>query len=171
MIERGISEYIVDPSQLDVHGSLANLAKRCGEALEKRYPGWWWTINPDENGGVIYIYALRLSGEWGYTIKIADIQDDTTDKQAIMAGGEILERYNIRRGKYKRSLLRHKMKDLRGNFIPDITDRISAKQKKIRDRELTKAVNEGAVEIVHHDTVKEDGTTYREIAMKIGGEV
>ena len=83
---------------------------------------------------------------------------------------EILERYNIRRGKYKRSLLRHKLKDLRGNFIPDITDRVSAKQKVIRDREFTKAIKEGAAEVIHRDTIKEDGTTYRELAIKVGGD-
>ena len=169
-MNRGESSYIVDPNQLNVDGSLANLAKRCGEALEKRYPGWWWTINPDQVGGVIYIYSLRLSGEWGYTIKIADIQDDPQAKEAIIAGGEILERFNIRRGKYKRGLLKGKMVDLRGNFIPDITDRVSAKQKKIRDREFTKAVREGAAQVVHRDTVKEDGTVFREIAIKIGDE-
>ena len=169
-MRRGESSYIVDPNQLQVDGSLANLAKRCGEALEKRYPGWLWTINPDQEGGVIYIYSLRLSGEWGYVIKIADIQNDPQAKEAIMAGGEILERYNIRRGKYKRSLLKNKMVDLRGNYIPDITDRISAKQKAIRDREFTKAVNEGAAQVVHRDTVKEDGSVYREIAIKIGDD-
>jgi len=170
MVRKGESQYIVDPSQLTVDGSLANLAKRCGEALEKRYPGWLWTINPDEVGGVIYIYSLRLSGEYGYTIKIADIQDDPQAKEAIMAGGEILERYQIRRGKYDRELLRGKMTDLRGNYIPDITDRLSADQKKIRDREFSKAVQEGAAEVVTRDTPKADGTVYREIAIKIGDD-
>jgi hypothetical protein len=169
-VKRGESSYIIDPRQLKVDGSLAILAKTCGEALEKRYPGWLWTINPDQEGGVIYIYSLRLSGEWGYTIKIADIQNDPQAKEAIMAGGEILERYNIRRGPYKRDLLKGKIKDLRGNFIPDITDRISAKQKRIRDREFTKAVEEGKAEIVHRDTKQQDGSVFREIAVKIGDE-
>lgn len=169
MIERGESTYVLDPSKLNVSGSLENITKRAGAALEQKYSGWWWLLNPDEVAGVMYIYSLRLSGEWGFVIKIKDFQESPA-QQAIMAGGEILERYNIRRGKYKRSLLRHKLKDLRGNFIPDITDRVSAKQKVIRDREFTKAIKEGAAEVIHRDTIKEDGTTYRELAIKVGGD-
>ncbi len=166
-MSRGESTYIIDPGALDVSGSLENVTKRAGAALEKKYPGWWWCLNPDEEGGVFYIYSLRLSGEWGYVVKIKDMQD-TPAKTAIMAGGEILERYGIRRGKYKRSLLKNKLVDLRGNFIPDITDRLSKHQKEIRDRELTKAIDEGKAAIVHTDTVRRDGTVYRQIAIRIG---
>lgn len=168
-MKRGESTYVIDPSTLDVKGVLENVTKRAGAALEKKYPGWWWCLNPDEWAGVFYIYSLRLSGEWGYVVKIKDIQDKPA-KTAIEAGGEILERYGIRRGKYKRSLLKNKMKDLRGNFIPDITDRLSKDQKKIRDRELTKAIDEGKAAIVHKDTVQQDGTVYRQLAIRIGDD-
>jgi len=164
------TKYILDPNQLQVDGSLANLTKRYGEALEKHYPGWWWMINPDQEGGVMYIYSLRLSGEWGYTIKTGEVENDTHEKMAIMAGGEILDRYNLPRGKYKRELLQGKMKDLRDNFIPDVTDRLSAEQKKIRDKRFSQAVDEGKAEIVHRDTKREDGTIYREIAVKVTGD-
>ena len=164
------TKYIIAPNQLPVSASLANLAKRYGEALEKHYPGWWWTINPDETGGVMYIYCLRLSGEWGYVIKTGDVQNDAHEKEAIMAGGEILDRYNIPRGAYKREYLQGKIKDLRDNFIPDVTDRLSAEQKKIRDKRFSQAVEEGKAEIIHHDTKREDGTIFREVAVKITGD-
>lgn len=167
-MKKGESTYILDPGQFDVSGPLEILAKDCGEILEKKYPGWWWCINPDEVGGIMYIYALRLSGEWGYTIKIADIQDDPKRAEALMAGGEILERYSLPRGPYKRELLLTKMKDLRGNFIPDITDRHSKAQKKQRDRDFSAAVRENKARVVRRDTVKEDGTVFREIAVQIG---
>ena len=166
-MKRGESTYILDPDKLNVSASLEIVTKRAGAALEKKYPGWWWLLNPDENGGVFYIYSLRLSGEWGYTVKIKDMQERPA-KMAIMAGGEILERYNIRRGKYDRELLRDKMVDLRGNFIPDITDRLSKEQKKQRDKDLTKAIDEGKAAIVHKDTVQEDGSVFRQIAIRIG---
>ena len=168
MIKRGESNFIVNPNELRVDGSLANLTKRYGEALEKHYPGWLWTINPDQDGGVIYIYSLRISGEWGYTLKTADVQNDAHEKEAIMAGGEILDRYNVPRGAYKREYLQGKMVDLRNNFIPDVTDRLSAEQKKIRDKRFSQAVEDGVADIVHRDTQREDGTIYREIAVKIG---
>jgi hypothetical protein len=165
----GESNYVLDPTTLDVSGSLEVVTKRAGAALEKKYPGWWWCLNPDEEAGVFYIYSLRLSGEWGYVVKTSEMQE-TPAKTAIMAGGEILERYNIRRGKYKRSLLLDKMVDLRGNYIPDITDRHSKSQKAIRDRALTKAIDEGKAKIVHSDTVQEDGTVFRQVAIRLGEE-
>lgn len=168
MIKRGESNYIINPNQLQVNASLANLTKRYGEALEKHYPGWMWMINPDQDGGVMYIYSLRISGEWGYTLKTGEVQNDAHEKHAIMAGGEILDRYNIPRGKYKRECLQGKMQDLRGNFIPDVTDRLSVEQKKIRDRRFAQAVQEGKAEVMHRDTQLEDGTIYREVAVKIG---
>ena len=161
------TKYILDPSQLDVSGNLENVTKRAGAALEKKYPGWWWLLNPDEEGGVFYIYSLRLSGEWGYVVKTKEMQERPA-KIAIMAGGEILERFGIRRGKYKRELLHDKMVDLRGNFIPDITDRLSKDQKKQRDKDLTKAIDEGKAAIVHKDSVQKDGTVFRQIAIRIG---
>jgi len=169
-MKKGESSYILNPNALDVDASLANLTKRYGEALEKQYPGWWWTINPDEDGGVIYIYSLRLSGEWGYVLKTGEVQDDAHEKAAIRAGGEILERYGIRRGKYDRELLQGKMQDLRGNFIPDITDAASRQQKKRRDQDFTRAVNEGTAKVIKRDTVQPDGSVFREIAIKIGGD-
>lgn len=169
-MKRGESTYIIDPNRLEVDGSLALLTKRYGEALEKQYPGWLWVINPDEDGGVIYIYSLRLSGEWGYVLKTGEVENDCHEKAAITAGGAILERYGIRRGKYDRGLLQGKMRDLRGNLIPDITDKASAQQKKRRDIDFTRAVNEGKAKVIRRDTVQPDGSVYREIAIKIGGD-
>ncbi len=170
-MSRGESTYIIDPGALDVSGMLANLTKRCGAALEAKYPGWMWLLNPDEEAGVMYFYSLRLSGEWGYTVKIADLQKrKQPEKLAIMAGGEILERYNIRRGKYDRELLQGKITDLRGNYIPDITDRLSKQQKKQRDKDFTKAVQEGKATVVHRDRKQPDGSVFREIAVRIGDD-
>jgi len=168
MTKRGESTYTMTPAGLLVDGSLQIIAKDIGEILEKHYPGWQWLINPDQDAGVIYIYSLMLSGEWGYIIQIAEIQDDPARKQALIAGGEILDRYNIRRGKYHRDLLKGKITDLRGNYIPDITDRLSKQQKKVRDQEFTKAVREGKAAVVHKDSVGADGKTYRQIAVRIG---
>ena len=169
-MKQGESQYIFDPNTLDVDASLANLTKRYGEALEKQYPGWLWMINPDQDGGVIYIYSLRLSGEWGYVLKTGEVENDAHGKAAIRAGGEILERFGIRRGKYKRKLLRGKITNLRGDYIPDITDKSSRQQKKRRDRDFTRAVMEGIATVETRDTVYADGKTYREIAVRIGDD-
>jgi len=166
-----LPDYVHDPAELlGISGSLANLTKDTADKLEKNFPGWLWCIDPDENAGMMYIFSLRLSGEYGYKLKIKDIQDDETRKFAIMAGGEILERYGIRRGKYKRELLKGKIQDLRGNYIPDITDKTGKAQKQERDRVLTKALGEGKIELRTRDNVMQDGSVHREVFMKIGGD-
>jgi hypothetical protein len=170
MIKRGETNYILSPQQFQIDASLANLAARYGDALEKHYPGWMWAINPDQEGGVIYIYSLRLSGEYGIVLRTGEVQDDAHEKAAIMAGGEILDRYNLPRKQYNPELLRGKITDLRGNYIPDITDQSSTTQKQARDRDLTKAINEGKAEIQHRDTKREDGTVYREVVLKVNGD-
>lgn len=162
--------YILNPDRFLLSSTLVVLVKEIANTLEKRYPGWWWTINPDPVAGVIYIYCLRLSGHYGYTMKIAEIEKDDGLKDVIEAGGQILERYGIRRGKYKRELLQGKLTDLRGDFIPDITDKKRRTQQQDRDRKFTRAVNAGVAKIVHKDIKREDGTTFRQIAVRIGGE-
>jgi len=169
-MKKGESVYIFKPSDLDVGGSLSIIVKDCGELLEKHYPGWQWLINPDPFAGMIYIYSLMLSGEWGYKLRIADIQNDPKRKEAVRAGGEILARFGLPRGKYHRDPLKGKMVDLMGNYIPDITDSSAKAQKQKRDRDLTKAIDEGKAAIVHKDTVQEDGTVFRQIAIRIGEE-
>ncbi len=166
-----LPDYVTKPGDLlGISASLAIIVKECADILEKSFPGWLWTINPDQQGGVVYIYSLRLSGEWGYTIKIADIQNDPQYKEGLMAGGEILERYGLKRGPYHRDMLRGKPRDMRDNFIPDITDRHSAAQKKHRDRMVSKAFNESKIHFRAEDTLQEDGTTRRKLFMRIGDD-
>ena len=146
------------------------LVKDCADTLERHYPGWLWAVQPFEFGNIIKIFSLRISGEYGYIIKTADIQNDPNRKLVIEAGGEILERYNLPRGQYRRELLRNKMRDIRGNLVPDITDKDQRTQKQDRDRKLDSAVKEGKLQLKAVDHRREDGTTYRELSMKIGGD-
>ena len=170
-LEKAHPDYVNSPAELlGISASLAILTKDTADKLEKHYPGWLWTINPDENAGMLYIFSLRLSGEFGYKLKIADIQNDERRKFAIDAGGEILERYGIKRGKYKRELLKGKIQDLRGNFIPDLTDGSQRDQKRERDRVVTKAMAEGAIQFKSEDRVLDDGSVHRELYMKIGDD-
>ena len=138
--------------------------------LEKNYPGWLWTINPDQNAGMIYIYSLRLSGEFGYKMKIGDVQDDPNRRLAVEAGGQILERYGMKRGKYVHSDLAGKIQDLRGNYIPDMTDGSQRDQKRERDRVVTKAMDEGRIQFKSEDKVLADGSVHRELYIKIGDD-
>lgn len=167
----GADDYVTDPSQLEgLSAPMMTLVKDCADLLERHYPGWLWAVQPFEFGAIIKIFSLRISGEYGYIIKVADIQNDPRRQLAIEAGGEILERYNLPRGQYRRELLRNKMRDIRGNLVPDITDKDQKAQQADRDRKIDAAVNEGKLQLKAVDHTREDGTVYREISMKIGGD-
>lgn len=167
----GADEYVTDPNEfVDVSASLAILTKDIADRLEAHYPGWLWAVAPFEWGGIIKIFSLRISGQYGYIMKIADIQYDPRRQLAVEAGGEILERYGLPRGPYRRELLRGRMRDLVGNLIPDITDKDGRVQRRDRDRRVTQAVNEGALKLRAVDRTDEAGNTYREISMQITGD-
>lgn len=76
------------------------LAKRMAEVLHKHYPGHLWAVTCEGQTGIATVRNLRLSGMWGFTLKLKNIQDDPTLKRVVMAGGELLERYKVARGKF-----------------------------------------------------------------------
>ena len=170
-LEKARRDYVASPADLlGISASLAILVKDTADKLEKEFPGWLWTLNPDESAGMLYLYSLRLSGEYGFKMRIGDIENDETRKFAMRAGGELLERFGCPRKRYRYRYLANKMKDLRGNYIPDMTDRSQRDQKRERDRVVTKALDEGHIKFRAEDTVQEDGTTHRRLFMQIGGD-
>ena len=76
------------------------LAKNVAETLEKNYPGWFWAVNVMD--GVVTVKSLRLSGNWGFVIHADKIDNDY--RIVVMAGGEILERFRQKRGKFNNTL-------------------------------------------------------------------
>jgi len=71
------------------------LAQNIAAVLYKKYPGHLWAVNVDGHNGVAQIMNLALSGRWGFMIKIREI--DTEYKSIMRAGGELLERYKLKR--------------------------------------------------------------------------
>lgn len=72
------------------------LAKNVAEVLDQKYPGWLWGVHVMD--GVVTVKSMRLSGNWGFVIHADKIDNDY--KTVMRAGGEILERYNQKRGKF-----------------------------------------------------------------------
>lgn len=77
------------------------LAKNIGEILHRHYPGHLWAIHVDSEGGVVNIRNLRVSFLYGYVFHIKNLYpfDSQVTTKIINAGGEILERAAIARGK------------------------------------------------------------------------
>lgn len=75
------------------------MAKNMAELLHRHYPGHLWAVSCD--GKFADVRNLALSGNWGWRIAVAKLSSGSEfDKKVVKAGGELLERYNLARGKF-----------------------------------------------------------------------
>lgn len=95
-------------------------AKRIAETLNKHYPGHLWGVNASGETGIATVFNLRLSGRWGYIIKLSEILHDPSMKMVIKAGGEVLERYRLSRGEFNQDRLDELTVDFAGNHKADM---------------------------------------------------
>lgn len=85
------------------HHDLA-LAKRIAEKLHRHYPDHLWGVQADAAGGIVKVFNLRLSGRWGFVLKMRDLAyEDEIEREAKRAGGELLDGYRLSRGRFKGS--------------------------------------------------------------------
>jgi hypothetical protein len=75
------------------------LAKDAAETLHAHYPGHLWAVTVQ--GGCMVIKNLFLSSLYGMVLHVKNITDAAIrKKRVIRAGGELLERANLKRGSY-----------------------------------------------------------------------
>lgn len=74
-----------------------NICRDIGETLHAHYPGHMWAI--DVTGGMVNVKDLFISSMYGIRLNLSDVQHDYGHrvKEAIRAGGEILERAHLPR--------------------------------------------------------------------------
>ena len=96
-----------------------DLAKRVADVLHSHYPKHLWGVNADLRGGIIQILNMRLSGRWGFVLKVTDVESDPTMKTVVRSGGELLERYQMSRGKFNPDNYQTLKTDFKGDFIAD----------------------------------------------------
>lgn len=74
-------------------------AKEVGDALNEHYPNHMWAVS--WQGGVLVVKNLAISTFYGFVLKYADAYSASQlKKNAVKAGGELLERANMVRGKW-----------------------------------------------------------------------
>lgn len=71
-------------------------SRNIAEALHRKYPGYLWAVEPSLDESVYQIRCMSLSGRWGF---IVHATKDTGAKRIQQLGGELLERYRVRRGR------------------------------------------------------------------------
>jgi hypothetical protein len=77
------------------------VAEYAFSVLDRHYPGHAWFIHVDGKQGIIIVRNQMLSNHWGYVIRSNDLISATDfDKKLVTAGGEILERFSLARGKF-----------------------------------------------------------------------
>lgn len=96
-------------------------AKRISDCLEKHFPGYLWAVNVNLWGKMATVQALRLSGEWGFYLKLDEVMHDPTLKCVRDAGGEILERYRVHRGAVDIDQIAALNRDRFRDFVVDAT--------------------------------------------------
>lgn len=93
---------------IDLHGAAGHdapqadisLALELSGLLDKEYPGHQWMVGVKSDQGVIDIQNPPLFGAYGYRIlRPWQYTHDALRHEVIMAGGEMLERAHLRRGK------------------------------------------------------------------------
>ena len=77
-------------------GSDYTRAKNTAEMLDKKYPCWLWAVHTIDC--VFVVKSMRLSGNWGFVLHEDKIDNDY--KAVVRAGGEMLERFRMSRGKF-----------------------------------------------------------------------
>ena len=86
----------------DPKGSLNDIltARAMAEDLHAAYPGHFWAVSCDGRTGMADVRNLALSGNWGFRIKLGRMYSASAFKKDVLkAGGEVLERFNLNRGK------------------------------------------------------------------------
>lgn len=77
------------------------LAKEVAGVLFGAYPDHDWYVAVDGEAGSITIKNLSLSAQYGYLLHYSKTQaPGAIHTKVINAGGEILERFGVRRGRY-----------------------------------------------------------------------
>ena len=96
------------------------LAKDMAEALNGAYPGHLWAVNVQEAQGIATVHDLYLSGTWGFTLKL-DKNYSASDfkRRVIRAGGELLERFRVKRGAVDHAALAALPVNHAGNHVGD----------------------------------------------------
>lgn len=108
------------PGTDEAEGELMNyeLAKVVCDFLMAKYPGYLWRVNADIRGGIVNILNGDVSYEKGCTLLVADLYPvEQGRKHVLKAGGEILERAKLHRGKMREDEVATAKRDLRGNII------------------------------------------------------
>lgn len=97
------------------------MSRHMADALHKHYPEHLWAVCVEGKNGIAKVYHLNTSGQKAYVLKLDPIYSASSfEKDVIRAGGEILERHGLRRGRYNEDHWATLPTDFAGRFMADM---------------------------------------------------
>lgn len=97
-----------------------NMARDMAEALHEAYPGHLWAVTCEGEKGIATVRNMILAGNWGFVLKLGDISTASDwKKKVVMAGGELLERFKLSRGRANNDVIADMPTDFAGRVLGD----------------------------------------------------
>lgn len=146
----GVAEH---PDELmGLNASMHILCKDTADLLIKHYPGFLWAVEPDQRGGIINIKILNFHDQYGYTIRVLELQEDPKRREVVKAGAELLRRFHYPGTRYRTDLANGVPRGPDGRAIPDVSDMPPSKMKAQAEAELALAEGRGTVVKIGDET-------------------
>jgi len=99
-----LPDYNPDGTVFDDHGNVVpgtvvTLHNAAIKALRKAYPAFadYWKIRVDTRGGIVQIWNLAISGDYGIELKITSV--DMEMRRVLDEAGKYFEIFNVARGR------------------------------------------------------------------------
>lgn len=87
--------------EASAHAYDLNVAKEVADALERHYPGWMWMVSVPPKGGIAQVRSGYMDMRMGFVVRLVDSYSASQlAKEAVRAGGELLERTNMPRSRF-----------------------------------------------------------------------
>jgi hypothetical protein len=93
------TEIIGEPGH-DIELDDLMLAIRAQDVLKHHYPYHLWGVNVNSEQGIMAIKAFNISARYGVLLHLRRVYQDPDLKCVMRAGGEILERASMIRGRW-----------------------------------------------------------------------
>lgn len=90
------TEILTDPSAASVYLRNRHISKVIGQAVLKHHPKRNWIVQPNVEGGVAFLTNADIASDHGMALHL-DCTDEELGRKAVMAAGELLERFRLSR--------------------------------------------------------------------------
>jgi len=107
---------LADEDQANNCIEATNICKVLGNALVAAYPKRKWFVDVNWVGKVAWVCCPDISMQYGFCLHLNKLVIEA-QKAAVMAGGELLERFDLSRNRNAVGGFEYLIRDARGNAI------------------------------------------------------